>query len=105
MMEEEGNASDHEETSLRDINRKWEEEVGKDVKGRSAIKVRFGDVKVYNVIAWGHAYRQARCGPWEEQARDRERFKRRVKNLEPLLSRVLDPHHRRRAAPLTDAQI
>lgn len=80
---------------LKEVNKRWEQEVGKDVRGRSSPRVTFGGQKVQRMVAWDHAYREARRGPWEEQARDRARFAQRVATLEPTLSKVLDPGHRR----------
>lgn len=48
-------------------------------------------VVIHHIVAWSFAYRQARKGPWEEYARDRDRFSRRIECcasiLEPCLSR------------------
>ena len=50
-------------------------------------------VVTHHIIAWSFAYRTARKGPWEEYARDRDRFTRRIEScasiLEPCLSRRL----------------
>lgn len=81
---------------LCEINRKWEEEVQKDVQGKTDQRVTFGKETVHPMVVWGHAYRQARRAPWEQQARDRARFAQRVASLEAELSLVLDPGHRRR---------
>ena len=47
-------------------------------------------VEVHTIIAWEYAYRAARRGPWEQYARDRCRFRRRIDSvfsvLEPCLS-------------------
>lgn len=47
----------------------------------------------HHIIAWSYAYRAARRGPWEDYARDRDRFARRIKYcasiLEPCLSRKI----------------
>ena len=45
--------------------------------------------KVYPMIAWGFAYREARKGNWEQCARDRERFERRINNVKLILDPVL----------------
>ncbi|MPC34753.1 Protein phosphatase 1 regulatory subunit 15A [Portunus trituberculatus] len=81
---------------LCEVNRKWKEEVQKDVQGKTNQRVTFGKETVHPMVVWGHAYRQARRGPWEQQARDRARFAQRVASLEAELSLVLDPGHRRR---------
>lgn len=80
---------------LRDVNKRWEEEIRKDIRERSPKRVTFGGEKVQRMVVWDHAYREARRGPWEQQARDRTRFAQRVATLEPELSKVLEPGHRR----------
>ncbi|XP_018330729.1 uncharacterized protein LOC108740769 [Agrilus planipennis] len=52
--------------------------------------------KVHHMVKWSYAYQAARKGPWEECARDRERFMLRIRNLEPELSKVFDPKLRKR---------
>ena len=86
----------HSDPVLREVNRRWEEEVQRDVRGKTNQRVTFGQEKVHPMVVWGHAYRQARKGPWEQQARDRARFAQRVASMEAELSLVLDPGHRRR---------
>ncbi|XP_064600375.1 uncharacterized protein LOC135466674 [Liolophura sinensis] len=49
---------------------------------------------VHPMIAWSHAYQSARKGPWEQYARDRQRFQRRVQEAESYLSPILDSKHR-----------
>ncbi len=44
-------------------------------------------VEVHTIIAWEYAYRAARRGPWEQYARDRCRFRRRIDSV----STVLEP--------------
>lgn len=50
--------------------------------------------EVHVIIAWDYAYRASRRGPWEQYARDRTRFMRRVdcvaSVLEPCLSAKLE---------------
>ena len=50
-------------------------------------------VEVHTIIAWEYAYRAARKGPWEQFARDRGHFRRRIESvssvLEPCLSAKL----------------
>ena len=50
-------------------------------------------VVVHHIVAWSFAYRAARKGPWENYARDRDRFSRRIEYcasiLEPCLSRKI----------------
>lgn len=44
-------------------------------------------VEVHVIVAWEYAYRAARRGPWEEYARDRARFRRRI----DCVATVLEP--------------
>ena len=50
--------------------------------------------EVHYIIAWQYAYRSARKGPWEQFARDRDRFKNRIESvkcvLEPCLIKKLE---------------
>lgn len=58
-------------------------------------KVRFSPVvKVHPMITWSYAHRVARHGPWEEHARDRCRFQRRITETESAIGYCLDPAHR-----------
>ncbi|XP_058120009.1 uncharacterized protein LOC131284270 [Anopheles ziemanni] len=55
-------------------------------------KVRFCQKPVIHVMrAWDFAYRQARKGEWEMAARDRERFRKRIDDLEQVLGPALQP--------------
>lgn len=49
---------------------------------------------IYYLRVWSFAYEQARKGHWEQFARDRDRFKRRIKRDEPGISLILSPMHR-----------
>ncbi len=44
-------------------------------------------VEVHTIVAWEYAYRAARKGPWEQYARDRCHFRRRINSV----SSVLEP--------------
>ncbi|XP_051994553.1 protein phosphatase 1 regulatory subunit 15A-like [Xyrauchen texanus] len=59
-------------------------------------KVCFSDeVTVHPLVAWRFASRAARDGScWLQMARDRERFKRRVENIEKVIKLCLSPEHR-----------
>uniref|UniRef100_A0A182ILC7 PP1c_bdg domain-containing protein n=1 Tax=Anopheles atroparvus TaxID=41427 RepID=A0A182ILC7_ANOAO len=58
-------------------------------------KVRFNMKPVVHVMrAWDFAYRQARKGDWEMAARDRERFRKRIDDLEPVLGPALQSNVR-----------
>ncbi|XP_029107982.1 protein phosphatase 1 regulatory subunit 15A isoform X2 [Scleropages formosus] len=61
-------------------------------------KVRFSDaVKVHPMVVWKFASRVARDGSWWlEMARDRERFRRRVRAASDVISPCLLPQHRAR---------
>ncbi|KAM9816492.1 uncharacterized protein ACBT44_010803 [Syngnathus typhle] len=58
-------------------------------------EVRFSPVvEVHVMRAWRFAAAASRKGPWEEMARDRERFRRRVGELERVVGYCLEPAHR-----------
>lgn len=46
------------------------------------------------MVKWSYAYRNARKGPWEEYARDTNRFTRRIEQSEKLLKPILSKEHR-----------
>ncbi|XP_039752803.1 uncharacterized protein LOC120628479 [Pararge aegeria] len=52
--------------------------------------------KVHVMRVWAFAARQARAGHWERHARDRERFKRRIADVEMAISWVFKRQHRTR---------
>ncbi|KAL1270541.1 hypothetical protein QQF64_029557 [Cirrhinus molitorella] len=58
-------------------------------------KVCFSDkVTVHPLVVWSFASRAARSGScWMQMARDRERFRRRVESIEPVLKPCLTPEH------------
>ncbi|XP_018593383.2 protein phosphatase 1 regulatory subunit 15A-like [Scleropages formosus] len=62
----------------------------------SSRKVRFSNVvKVHPLVTWSFASRAARDGScWQEIARDRARFKRRVDAVNEIISPCLLPEHR-----------
>ncbi|NP_001088578.1 protein phosphatase 1, regulatory subunit 15B [Xenopus laevis] len=58
-------------------------------------KVHFSPtVKVHHMVVWSYAYRMARKGPWEEYARDRCRFQRRIAETDGVIRNFLEPQHR-----------
>ncbi|KAK3576142.1 hypothetical protein CHS0354_016299 [Potamilus streckersoni] len=61
-------------------------------------KVHFANdknlVTLHPMIAWSYAYATARKGPWEEYARDRNRFQRRIQETECILAPILKHDHR-----------
>lgn len=70
------------------------EEAGED-DDQCAKKVRFSPkVTVHPIITWSFAHRMARKGPWEEYARDRSRFQRRIMETEAAIGFCLEPRHR-----------
>ena len=60
---------------------------------RVSFKVDSELVIVHPIVAWDYAYRAARKGPWEQYARDRLHFSRRIETvasiLEPCLAKQL----------------
>lgn len=73
---------------------KLEEEAGEE-GDQCTKKVRFSPkVTVHPIITWSFAHRMARKGPWEEYARDRSRFQRRIAETEAAIGFCLDPPHR-----------
>lgn len=63
-------------------------------------KVRFSDVIEEFFLGF-----EDRRGPWEELARDRCRFLRRCQEVEPIISPVLQPQHRRSVQQRMDAAL
>lgn len=58
-------------------------------------KVSFDPTPVVHVmVTWNYAYRAARRGPWEEIARDNERFRGRINSIAIVLNPVLKSKHR-----------
>lgn len=49
---------------------------------------------VHIMVKWDYAYRAARKGPWEEMARDNERFKGRINSISAVLNPILTNNHR-----------
>ncbi|XP_026567863.1 protein phosphatase 1 regulatory subunit 15A isoform X1 [Pseudonaja textilis] len=58
-------------------------------------KVRFSPVvTVHSLVVWDYASRAARRGPWEEMARDRCRFHRRITQMAAILEPCFTEDHR-----------
>ena len=53
-------------------------------------------VSCRTIFSWNFAHRQARRGPWEEMARDRTRFTKRIEQANTELSGVFADDHRSR---------
>lgn len=53
--------------------------------------VRFAETspRIHTMCVWNFAYRAARQSPWEEAARDRERFKQRIRATSKIINPVL----------------
>ncbi|XP_067830398.1 protein phosphatase 1 regulatory subunit 15B-like [Heptranchias perlo] len=66
-----------------------------ETKGKRVKKVRFSPVvELHPMIVWDFAYRAARKGPWEQHARDRCRFQRRIAETEAAIGYCLEQRHR-----------
>ena len=51
--------------------------------------------KLYIMHTWLYAYKNARKGYcWIQCSIDRERFKKRINKLEPIITKILDHSHR-----------
>lgn len=50
--------------------------------------------QIFRMHVWQFAYNKARKSEWEQQARDRVRFYRRIEQSDTILSRVLCEEHR-----------
>ena len=48
---------------------------------------------VYKQYVWQFAYQQARKSEWEQYARDRDRFIRRIIEYESILNPILNKSH------------
>ena len=56
------------------------------------VKFHCDSLTVYTMYAWDFAYRNARRGHWEEIARDRGRFQRRIVQITAIIESVLKKH-------------
>ncbi|KAK4318965.1 hypothetical protein Pmani_010053 [Petrolisthes manimaculis] len=79
---------------LNQINKKWDRMVMKDISPQTKHLVQFGDVKIHRLIHWQFAYQEARKSLWGQCVRDRNRFHRRIQQIEHILSKILNPDHR-----------
>jgi len=52
--------------------------------------------RIYIQYVWQFAYQQARKSEWEQYARDRDRFTRRILECEQIMNPVLNSQHRER---------
>lgn len=71
--------------------------------GSAHKQVRFSSiVQVHVMRSWSFARQAARRGPWEEMARDRERFRRRIQEAERSIGPCLSSTHRTRIQAYQD---
>ncbi|KAL4225415.1 hypothetical protein ACF0H5_016105 [Mactra antiquata] len=89
------------DNSIDKINMMWKVQVSVDTpkrKSTSSKKVHFADSEsiatVHPMVTWCYAYQAARKGPWEQYARDRARFNRRITETEVVLKPILLQKHR-----------
>ncbi|XP_077169708.1 protein phosphatase 1 regulatory subunit 15A [Paroedura picta] len=75
-----------------------ETSLGSRKESQKAKKVRFSpEVTVHTLVVWDYASRAARRGPWEEMARDRCRFQRRIGEVGAIVGPCLEAEHRAEA--------
>ncbi|KAI4892794.1 hypothetical protein NFI96_002486 [Prochilodus magdalenae] len=66
---------------------------------REVPKVKFSSViQVHKMRAWSFALQASRKGPWEEHARDRDRFQRRILKTEQVIGYCFSLSHREKLA-------
>ena len=86
--------------SIRKANEVWNQSYS-DVTDdtRTPVKVNFNSDKpsVRVLHVWNYASRRARCGQWEELARDRERFAEKCRRIDSQIGYIFGEEHRRRA--------
>ncbi|XP_060111474.1 protein phosphatase 1 regulatory subunit 15A [Heteronotia binoei] len=75
-----------------------ETSLGSQKESQVVKKVQFSpEVTIHTLVVWDYASRAARRGPWEEMARDRCRFKRRITEVGAILEPCLEREHRAKA--------
>ncbi|XP_074533096.1 uncharacterized protein LOC141796086 [Halichoeres trimaculatus] len=75
----------------------------KESSSSSQKKVRFSPlVQVHVMRTWPFARQASRKGPWEEMARDRDRFRRRVQETEQAIGHCFSQPHRDRMRAYVD---
>ncbi|KAM9854561.1 uncharacterized protein ACBR49_003109 [Aulostomus maculatus] len=79
----------------------------KDIKGSDTRKkVRFSPlVQVHVMRTWPFARQACRKGPWEEMARDRDRFGRRIRETEQAVGYCFGHAHREKARAFLDGAL
>nr|XP_046250202.1 protein phosphatase 1 regulatory subunit 15B [Scatophagus argus] len=69
-------------------------------------KVRFSPlVQVHVMRTWPFARQASRKGPWEEMARDRDRFRRRIRDTEQAIGHCFAQPHRERMRAYLDGAL
>jgi hypothetical protein len=92
--------------SLSEVNQSWNAFYSEDDTSLKSMtipmkrRVSFANdgkpERVHHIIAWSHAYRQARRGGWDAIVADRFRFQRRIHQSESCIGKVFDGDKRLR---------
>lgn len=78
----------------------------KESKSSSQKRVRFSPlIQVHVMRTWPFARQASRKGPWEEMARDRDRFRRRVQDSEQAIGYCFSQTHRERMRAYVDCAL
>lgn len=62
---------------------------------RRCVKINEGENRTHVMCTWLYAYRQARRGLWQQVARARSRFQRRIDLVNRSISHILTETHRK----------
>ena len=62
--------------------------------GKRRVEFNCDKNKIYYIIAWSFAYKQARKSNYEQLALDRYRFQDRVNKTGKTLNKILEPNYR-----------
>ena len=69
----------------------------KDIDTKKKKTVTFDETRNQILPTWGLEYSDSRKGLWEQYARDKDRFNKRIFNeFEPILAEILMPRHRKK---------
>jgi hypothetical protein len=83
--------------SIKKANERWNSNYS-DVSSdnRLSTKVNFSKNKpsIRRIHVWDYASRQARCGNWEQLARDRQRFAERCRRIDSDIGYIFSEEHR-----------